>query len=123
MTSGRSKAIGVLLLGFILAWHGIFVPSPLGAGEHNTKPACCCSGCDMKGCATPACCIKPSRPSTPVTPAPAPTSQNEWQALAALIAFSVMLPLPATSQFFTPSSSGFVVAAVPIFQRDCAYLL
>ena len=122
MASRLAKFGFSLLLGLALVAQAGFAVSVQGAAA-PAKSSCCCSDCDMKGCATPACCAKPSRPSAPFTPAPAPTSQNEWQALATSFAPVLALPSATADESSAPDSAFFVVGAVPIFQRDCAYLL
>jgi hypothetical protein len=72
----------------------------------------------------PSCCPAPVDDRAPVTPAPArSTSQNEWQALAASVLFLAALPLPAARDLPVRSSLSASISVVPIFQRDCCYLL
>ena len=123
MISRPLKTVIVVLLGFVLAHHGAFSTSTAG-GAPGAKAGCCCLGCDFKSCATPACCAKPAGNRAPVSPAPLPSSsQNEWQATAAVLVSLLTLPPPAAHRFAFASHSLAPVGAVPIFQRDCAYLL
>ncbi|HXC98212.1 MAG TPA: hypothetical protein VN048_02640 [Verrucomicrobiae bacterium] len=111
-----------LLLGFILLAGSAIAVSPLPATTHTREAGSCCSDC--KDCQTPACCARPDAPAAPVTPVPAPSSsQNELQALAMPGVSILTLPsLPAhelSSRFSSPAS----MTAVPLFQRDCCYLI
>src|SRR5207249_1458898 len=88
------KMAVVLLLGFVLAWQGVFtVAGGVNQDASGTKSSCCCTGCDSTRCATPACCARPSQPPTPSPPArPSSASQNELQALAVSAALLLTLP-------------------------------
>jgi hypothetical protein len=125
MTSRPIKMAVVILLGFLLAWQGVFASSArIGTTEQVAKKSCCCTGCDNKSCATPACCVKPSSPSAPADPASLPsTSQNEFHALAVSAVSVLALPArPARELPACPASSA-LVTTVPLFQRDCAWLI
>jgi len=119
------KMAVVLLLGFVLAWQGVFtVSAGVNQNARGTKSSCCCTGCDSTRCATPACCARPSQPPIPSSPArPSSASQNELQALAVSAALLLTLPSIPADDFFTTVSSLLRVATVPIFQRDCSYLI
>jgi hypothetical protein len=106
-----------LLLGIILAAY------PVVAGS-GTSPAVksCCHGC--RHCCNMACCAAPKAPSAPVAPAPVPSaSQNELQALSTSV-ISLLTPPPLPSNEY-PSrfSSSVPMTAIPLFQRDCCYLI
>jgi len=126
MTSRPIKAAIVFMLGFVLAWQGDFA-APTGANANANaraaKTSCCCTGCDFKHCSTPACCAKPYAPAAPVAPALPSPSQNEWQALAASVV--PLQPLPSSSSDELPPwvASPASLTAIPLFQRDCRYLL
>ena len=100
-----------LLLGFAPVAHAGFAVS-LQATAAPAKSSCCCSGCDMKRCATPACCAKPPQPSAPFTPTPAPTSRNDWQALAASVSRLLAVPSPSADELSAPGSF-FLVLSIP----------
>src|SRR5437870_3058582 len=125
MTLRPVKMATVLLLGFILAWQAVFaVSAGINENPRGTQSSCCCTGCDSMRCATPACCARPSPPPTPSSPArPSSAAQNELQALAVSAALLLMLPSIPANDFFTTASSLLRVATVPIFQRDCSYLI
>src|SRR5947208_106499 len=87
------KLAVVLLLGFVLAWQGVFtVSAGVYQNARGTKSSCCCTGCDSARCATPACCARPSQPSPSPAPVPPSVSQNELQALAVSAALFLTLP-------------------------------
>jgi len=115
------KTAVVVWLGFVLAWQGFTAASvSSGAMPAAGSDSCCRSSCDE--CA-PACCGRPTQPSSPYTPAPArSSSHNELQAIALPFAATLALYLPSSVEFsFGPSPSP--VAAVPLFKRDCSYLI
>jgi len=115
----------VFLLGLILASQCVFTISA-GAAPNTpgAKTSCCCTGCDSKHCATPACCAKPAdnrAPSVPVSPRS--NTQKEVQALATGVASVLTLQAPPTVELSPTAFSFLRAAAVPIFQRDCSYLI
>ena len=125
MRSRCIKMAAVLLLGFVLAWHGVFAVSAFPVGNASSVEASCCStGCDSKHCATPACCVKRDAPSSPADPAslPAP-AQNELYALVATVVSLLPLPVRPANELPTREPSPSSVTAIPLFQRDCCYLL
>src|SRR5213593_4372082 len=111
----------VLLLGFVLAWQGVFATSACTSTSASVaRRSCCCTGCDNKHCATPACCVKRDTPSTPVTPASLPsTSQNEFHALAVSVGSVITLPARQAVGLPAYSPSPASVTSIPLFQRDC----
>jgi len=115
----------VLLLGFVLAWQGVFaVSARTGATAQGAKKSCCCTGCDNKHCATPACCVKRDTPSAPVAPASRPSAaQNEFHALAASVVALLALPARLIGDLPSCAPSSVSVTGIPLFQRDCSYLL
>ena len=123
MTSRRVKTAVVLLVGFVLAWPCVFT-APVGDRSVATRVARKCCDFQCAKCASPGCCAQPSQPSAPLPPAlPPSTSHNEWQALAASVA--PILALPSRSADELPSSAAWSssLTAIPLFQRDCCYLL
>ncbi len=122
MRSWPVKTPVLLLVGVWLIWQGIFTAF---AGRNPVVARagceCCESGC--ANCPTPACCAKPALPSVLFAPASArSTAQNQWQVMAVSPAASVV-PRPQVADF-SPAASVFIeVTGIPIFQRDCSYLL
>jgi hypothetical protein len=81
-------------------------------------------GCAMLSCATCRCCVQPGAPlsnnSAPLT------TTNSSQALTQALPFEqtlVVWTLSAADQADLPAFSSVSVTAVPLFQRDCSYLL
>src|SRR5438876_216638 len=125
MTSRPLKAAVVFMLGFALVWQGVFAASTgINPNAGGAKTSCCCTGCDFKHCSTPACCAKPNAPSDPVVPAslPSPT-QNEFHALAASLVSLLTLPSLKADELPFRSSSLASQTAIPLFQRNCCYLI
>ena len=122
MTSRFVKTAAVILLGLVLAWQSVPTVST-GLGVGAPKASCCCSGCDFKHCATPACCAKPCDNRAPVTPASLPISQNEWLVLATTISSSLIQPRLQADELHANWPTSASVTAVPLFQRDCCYLI
>jgi|SRR6185503_8382122 len=125
MTSRPVKLAVVLLLGFVLVWQGVFALSTGSlASTLPSKRTCCCMGCDNEHCATPACCVKQDAPSAPVAPASLPsTSQNKTQALATVTVAVLTLPAPSSRELPARVTSFPPVTAIPLFERDCAWLI
>src|SRR5437762_14198033 len=125
MRSRQIKMAVVVLLVFLLAWQDVFASlAHLGATSQSAKRSCCCSDCDNKHCATPACCVRPNAPSAPVAPASLPsTSQNEFHALAASVVSLLVLPSRAVDTRPSRPFASSSVTSIPLFQRDCSYLL
>ncbi|MDA1272685.1 MAG: hypothetical protein O2960_01350 [Verrucomicrobia bacterium] len=125
MTSRPIKMAVVLLLGFVLTWQGVFASSARqGATAQGARQSCCCTGCDHKHCATPACCVKRDAPSAPVAPASLPSaSQNEFHALVASVVSMLTLPSRPTGDLPACAPLSAPVTSIPLFQRNCSYLL
>ena len=77
-----------------------------------------------KHCATPVCCVKPADHRGPVAPAPLPIScQNEWHAVPATISSWLTLPSLRADELHSHWATPPSVTAIPLFQRDCCYLI
>jgi hypothetical protein len=71
-----------------------------------------------------ACCAAPKVPSAPVAPVPvSSTSQNEFQALPASVISLLTQPLLRATEYPSRFSSSTPMTAIPLFQRDCCYLI
>lgn len=125
MTSRMLKTAAALVLGFVLAWQGVFtVSAGVGSSARPRKSDCCCAGCDFKHCSTPVCCARPPDKPAPFAPAAVPPPfSHERQALAAPVTASLSLPFHQPDEPSAVPSSRARFAAVPIFQRDCSYLI
>ena len=122
MTLRPVKTVIVFLLGFFLAWQGVFAErSDLVSGAQVSKRSCCVKSCDKSDCPTPACCAKREAPSVPVSlPVSSPTELYavEMKSLA-------WLPQPERPRYDLPTRTprACSVTAIPLFKRDCCYLL
>ena len=118
----RLVKMAVMLLLGALAWQTL-PPEALGTGPVSNAPADTCCGSACGCCKGSACCARPAQPSS--SSAPLPASSSSRKDLKALV-----LPLTATPGLYLPSSGELrftappsPVVAVPIFQRDCSYLI
>jgi hypothetical protein len=89
----------------------------------SAKSCCCCTGCDSRHCSTPACCAKPADNHRPATPASLPVSQNEWLALVTTVSPWSTPPSLQADELHPYWPAAALVTAVPLFQRDCCYLI
>jgi hypothetical protein len=123
MTSRIVKLGIVALLGSVLAWQGIFAVFA-GASVRSGDAGCCRSACASSHCSRPTCCAKPPDNRVPPGPAAVPSqTANEWQALPASVSTFLILSSVPAGESSAPARSDLRVAAIPIFQRDCSYLL
>lgn len=124
MKPRRMKVAITLLLAFVVAWQAFFTAVAAGGNAPAAGLGCCCTGCDFKHCSTPACCARPADDRTASAPASAPSRpSNEWQALIPSVIALLALPIhPVDEPLAVPSLLRWS-AAVPIFQRDCSYLI
>src|SRR5258706_10488541 len=120
MTLRPAKIAVVLLLGFVLAWQGVFtLPGSAGATARSGKASCCRAPCNTRNCSTSACCAKPASPAAPVSPASLPsTSQGEFYALAASLVAPIVAPLGTADELPVRAQSYSSVTGIPLFQRD-----
>lgn len=109
----------VLLLGFVLVWQTIAAAGNSSVQREVRK--CCVAHCPR--CTTErACCEQGSQPSSPVAAVPAPAMVG-FQALLAVT--KIFADVPSISTFL-PSEKGNSSAsssAVPLFQRNCIFLI
>src|SRR4051812_9615998 len=117
------KGLSLLLALFfstVAGWRsGRSLASP---SSPDSPPACHCCNANRSKCATPACCARPADDQSPVTPAaPRCASGQEWQALAPC-AIALLTP-QATSVHLTVRPLPIQAGSVPIFQRNCSFLL
>jgi hypothetical protein len=117
-----SSALLALLLAIATGWQGAYLAD--AAPVPASKPVCKCCDYDPAKCATPACCVRPTNNNrAPVVPAvPRPASGTERHAVAVTLLTRSTLPrftLHDLSFAPPPIQAG----AVPIFQRDCSFLI
>src|SRR5947209_1498315 len=116
------------VLGFAVICQGTPAAySGTGPISGKTKPRCkCCVAFPVSRPAPPCCTTAPAAPRAPLAPASGPgRGVNERLVLPALVAMLAFVPRPAVSEPFASPSSHFFLSssAVPIFQRDCTYLI
>jgi hypothetical protein len=117
------KMAVVFWLGIILAGQSLFNASA-NTMPRAAKSGCCRTGCSSKTCATPVCCAKPAKDSrTPLPARPPCNSQNEFQALLVFAAPLLILPARSQDELPTRAASSVSLTAVPLFQRNCSYLI
>jgi hypothetical protein len=111
----------LLILVQVAASFGVATCAP-AAGKPAGKSCCCQGNC---ACAPGSCCVgQPDRPSQPAPAAPArPSVENDSAWLLPAAELSLRTP-PDTSLLLPPASlAASPAAAVPVFCRDCAFLL
>jgi hypothetical protein len=86
-------------------------------------PKCKCCKTENLTCGA-ACCAAPVRSTSPIVPASTSVrSSNQWLAVAVS---SLVLPVSASVELSGPSAavaSFLPMRSIPLFQRDCSYLL
>jgi hypothetical protein len=121
MTARIAKTAVLLVAAFTFALQGLSPFSIVPASSAAPAQSCCSSGCGH--CGSTACCARPADNRAPVTPAvPRCASSQEWLAIAPAPTRLLTLsrsPLNDLSQAPAPIQAG----AVPIFQRNCSFLL
>jgi hypothetical protein len=114
------KALSTLLalLFFMMAgWQNAL------ALANPAAPACSCCNADRSGCATPACCARPSDNREPVTPAAPRCAAGHELNVIATTALTLFTISPFTLYTFSADSAPSRAGAVPIFQRNCSFLI
>jgi len=111
------KQLAVIAFSLLLIVAQTFaVQAPVSSGEAAAKPCCCCEGCY--------CCVgESSAPSVPLVPSTPPVAAHNQFVLPPVAV--VILTLAAPADDFSPASASaeFRAAALPLFQRNCAFLI
>ena len=97
----------------------LVLSQPLAASVADTAPKSCC------GCGVKKCCVSNSSKSSgeiPAVPAQA-SAQKSFQAILLLTIRGIPSIAATDDQIAASSFSPSVAGAVPLFNRDCAYLL
>ena len=91
----------------------------IGAPAAKPVSQCACEKCDTS------CCKKKAAPeSQPSSSTPAPTrAQIEWQVLAAVLTQLVALPASSKSDVSLRFLPPIPAPAVPLYQRNCSFLI
>jgi len=112
----------LLLLGIAASWQAT-MPMPGANGSQMATVACKCCDTQRIACRA-ACCAKPDNNPVPSAPQSLPTSSlNQLTWLPA--SGSALWIVPASSKSEQPIPSLLVIAAgpVPLFQRNCSFLI
>jgi hypothetical protein len=94
------------------------LPSGAASNPCGTKPAGCCANC--------ASCCAAANPVQSEVPAPPPAPSLTQQQVQWLVSAVVTLVMPPASDTAVPESPLSVfpqACAVPLFSRDCAWLV
>lgn len=120
LNKSLSVLLGVFFLALMTAWQGnSAVPNEEAGGSVS---ACACCKPNHSNCAMPACCARPTdnrSPLSQVVPPSAPGS--EWQAIAT--PSLALVTLTRSTLDVAPALASFKTEAVPIFQRNCSFLI
>jgi hypothetical protein len=109
------KAVWSILLGLVMSLGSFAVPA------NDTAQVRVCSCCS---CAQLDCCGTPVFPNP--APIPIPSKSTEQRAQAPTLIIAVLLtppPAPDVPQLSLRSFSVLQRPAVPIYERDCSYLI
>jgi hypothetical protein len=94
------------------------------SARSGSAPTCKCCNFDPANCVTPSCCPSPARHRCPEAPPSRPSSgSSELQGLAAALSAVWTLPRAIPNEVRVRSNSLLPLRAVPIFQRDCSFLI
>ena len=108
----------LLAIFFVLAL-ALIQPAVANLGDCATAAKCCDCGGKMK------CCV--SKSTQPDREAPAATSPNvsqkDFQTILPLLLRVTTPIIPAPQNVFSTDRSTLVSSAIPIFARDCAFLI
>ncbi|MBI3877958.1 MAG: hypothetical protein HY300_18690 [Verrucomicrobia bacterium] len=112
------KALMAIVCSLVLAVMPAFSSTRAAAPDCKPQARACCAKCAE-------CCAQNNTPAPqPASPAPSRTaSPQQVQLLLAAVAQFVALPQPQALPTSRDSSLIFRVPAVPLFERDCAWLV
>jgi hypothetical protein len=116
------KSIFAILFSLVLvATQTVFASNGVGvSSQQSATHTCCGNSCCHKSC----CVAKDAPASAPMPVAPARTvSQTDSQLLVTVIQALLQPPVATTSNFVSPPSSIPASVAVPLYERNCSYLI
>ncbi len=91
-----------------------------GQQEFSKPQVCCCCACKMINC----CVAQPTSPVQPIPAAPARTvSQHHYQIVSTIAALLLQSPEKSPEKISLPPLASLDPAAVPLYQRNCSYLI
>jgi len=115
------KTIFAILFSVLLAGAQTVFTADVLCPAQPVKVKCSCSRCDKKT----SCCVKQSAPvQNPLSVPPASnTSRNQLHLLLAVMSQLISLSAPATPEFVPQSSSASHATDVPLYARNCSFLI
>jgi hypothetical protein len=119
-----SRVAVIVLLGCGLLWQGV-ATATVGNGPAVWQTHCKCGQAGSERCSRPCCAARPFRPSS-IPFVPVNTLPSAPNKLAALAASGLSAPPGFFGAPFSPASCVVMSAStalVPLFRRDCSYLL
>jgi hypothetical protein len=122
MCARLAKLIAVLLTGLALVCQGFALSTAPVAAAHEAAATCCAKGCTS--CGSTSCCAAPADHRAPSAPAPQRSALEELQSIAPPAQTLFSLHAPAVPEFFPPAALPAIQdGTVPIFQRNCSFLI
>jgi hypothetical protein len=116
-----AKAVFVLWLGAIMALSQVGVAASAFAGCASKSHSDCECGRCAPGCK---CCVKSGSPDSLPASAPANAAAPQTELVGAIFHLAFKLaPAASAGILLAPDSSSVPVSTVPIFERDCSYLI
>jgi len=116
------KKLTAILLSLVL---GVAAFAPDTAMSGNV-PGIACKCCSLKRqlCPPASCCADRSSERAPLNPASTqPTRQVQLQAVATVSQTDIIFPNYASDNAGAPKLWALQSRTIPIFQRDCSYLI
>jgi len=111
-----------ILLGIAAIWQAN-MPLPAANASQMGPLSCKCCDSERSNCRA-LCCEKPGNSPAPSAPQSLPsTSLNQWSGLPASGSALWILPSFAANEQALPSLLLVAAGTVPIFQRNCSFLL
>jgi hypothetical protein len=113
------KSVFAILFSLLLAWtQCAFIPGVAPVVSNPASPCGTSSSCDMP------CCARSESPvSQPAVPARALAPSQSHLLLAILSQLIILTPTSSVESSFVSSSSAANAAAVPLYERNCSYLI
>ncbi|MDQ6631725.1 MAG: hypothetical protein M3Y82_08185 [Verrucomicrobiota bacterium] len=111
------KTVLAILFSLLFAGAPTVFSANAAATSKETKN-CVCVKCSRN------CCMAQQSPSQPISSAPTRAgSQNNWQLIAAMVKLFLHQPAVVSAKISSPVLSSPLMAAVPLYQQNCSYLI
>jgi hypothetical protein len=108
-------ALAILFSALVALTQGVL---PVDAAV--AKAPACCTRC---ACGSPCCVATPNSDSAPLPAAPAPQVSLKQSQCALIVAALVLSPLVSPAPKISPSVSSPRSNALPLYERNCVYLI